>query len=474
MRARGQFLSTLIVVGLVAGGGFYLQREVGPKKAAAAVAGSATSGAWFCPHGGGPSGTKDWHATLAIANPGNRAVAIRVTDLGSGKPQPAESSTVPAGQEVLLSVPADAPESATFVEYFGGWVSAGWVMRAQGDVSGVAAESCSPQAARSWTLADGSTNLPHGLKQTKHDEDTLVIMNPFAVDAALTVVLLTQTRRPIHTKDLTDFVLPAERSVAIPVSKVALGEEAVSAVVEVSVGRVAAASLGSSFTEGIRSTEGLPGPPPRRVLLPAGSDQATSQLVIATPHAPTVTLSGSLHAEDAVQPVAGLAQQGQQGGSSQSYDAPITGPSAFELGVEGSNGIAAAVRSLAADTSHDEGATQGSPVAAGAWVVPPAADSEPARASLLLFDPGTQDARVTLRALVPADAEGAPDSTTVTVPAGRTISAPNRFVSAAPTASISAISAGTPIVAASAALSEGQNGVGGFAISTGVVDPGDP
>jgi hypothetical protein len=61
----------------------------------------------------------------------------------------------------------------------------------------------------------------------------------------------------------------------------------------------------------------------------------------------------------------------------------------------------------------------------------------------------------------------------VTVPAGRTISAPNRFVSAAPTASISAISPGAPIVAASAAFSEGQNGVGGFALSTGVVDPGE-
>ncbi len=473
MRARGQFVSTLIVVALVAGAGFYLQREVGPKEAMAAVPGSATSGAWFCPHGGGPAGTKDWHATLAIANPGRSDVAIRLTDLGSEKPQPAQPSTVPAGQEVLLSIPADTPESATFVEYFGGWVSAGWVMRAQGDISGVAAESCSPEAGRSWTLPDGSTNLPQGLKRSKHDEDTLVIMNPFAVDAALTVVLLTD-RRAIHTKELTDFVLPAERSVAIPVSKDALGYGAVSAAVQVSVGRVAAASLGTSFNDGIRSTAGVPGSPPHRVLLPAGPDQATSQLVVAAPHTPTVTLSGSVHGKDAVLPVSGLAQQDQQGGTARSYDATIEGPSAFELGAGGPDGIAAAVRTVAANTSHDEGATAGSPVAAEAWVVPPAAVSEPASASLLLFNPGTEDARVTLRALVPADAKGAPGSTTVTVPAGRTVSAPNGFVSAAPTASISAASSGEPIVAASAAFSEGQNGVGGFAISTGVVDPGDP
>jgi hypothetical protein len=477
MRARGQFVSTLILVALVAGAGFYLQRQVGPKEASAAVPGSATSGAWFCPHGGGPADSKDWHATLAIANPGKSDVAIRVTDLGSEKPQPAQPSTVPAGQEVLLSVPADAPESATFVEYFGGWVSAGWVMRAQGDISGVAAESCAPQADRSWTLADGSTNLPQGLKQSEHDEDTLVVMNPFAVDAALTVVLLTQDRRPIHTKELTDFVLPAERSIAIPVSTDALGYGAVSAVVQVSVGRVAAASLGTSFTDGIRSTAGVPGSPPNRVFLPAGPDRATSQLIVAAPRTSTVRLSGSVYGKDAVQPVSGLAQQDQQdqqGGTSRSYDATIEGPSAFELGAGGPNGIAAAVRTVAANTSHDEAATAGAPTAAENWVVPPAAVSEPATASLLLLNPGTQDARVTLRALVPTDAKGAPDSTTVTVPAGRTVSAPNGFVAAAPTASISAASPGEPIVAASAAFSEGRHGVGGFAISTGVVDPGDP
>src|SRR5438874_3948674 len=83
MRARGQFLGTVLVVGLVAAAGVYLQREVAPRALAAPVAGAATTGAWFCPHGGGPAGTKDWHATLAVANPGRNPVRIRVTELGS-------------------------------------------------------------------------------------------------------------------------------------------------------------------------------------------------------------------------------------------------------------------------------------------------------------------------------------------------------------------------------------------------------
>jgi hypothetical protein len=465
MRGRAQFFATVIVVALLAAAGVYLQREVGPRAAAAAAPGTPTSGAWFCPHGGGPAGTKDWHAALAVANPGSSDVTIRVTDLGSEKPPPARSSTVPAGEEVLLPVPADAPESSTFVEYFGGWVSAGWVIRAQGDVSGVAAESCAPEADRSWNLADGVT-------KDKGDEDQLVIMNPFATDAALSVALYSSDRQPTRTKDLTDFVLPGERSVSIRVSKFVKGSPAVSAEIRVTVGRVAAATLGTSLADGVRSTEGVPGPVPQRVYLPGGGDRATGQLSVSVPGAQSVQLSGTVHAEKSQQLVAGLEQESQAGASAQSYDATIDGPSTFELAAKG-GGIVAVARSVASDISHDEGATAGTPAPATAWLVPPAAFSEPASASLLLFDPGTEDVKVTLSAIAPADVKHPPPSREVTVPAGRTVLAPKGFVSAAPTSSILAVSSTGPIVAASAAYSEGEHGVGGFALVTGVTDPAE-
>ena len=469
MRARGQFLGTLLVIALVVVVGVYLQRQVGPKALAAPVAGTATSGGWFCPHGGGPEGTKDWHASLAVANPGTSPVRIRVTDLGAEKPAAAEASVVPPGRELLFDVPADSPEASTYVEYFGGWVSAGWVMRAQGTISGVAAEACTPEADRTWTLADGDTSLPQGARATEGNRTQLVIMNPFATDAALSVVLYAN-ERPTTTKDLTDFVLPGMRSISIPLAKYVKGPEALGAQVRVSVGRVAAATLSTSFFDGIRSAEGVPGPPPQRIFLPAGTGHASTQLAITAPEPQGVTVSGALRGRQPPQLVAGLDRQEQRGGTSAAHDTSIQGPTTYQITASG--GVASAVRTLRSHTSHDRAGTSGSPVAARAWVVPPAAASEPARPSILLLDAGTQDARVTLTAL-PSGKEKVPKPVTVTVPAGRSTSAPDRFASAVATSCVLAVSSGPPIVAASAAFSEGQHGVGGFAVATGVVDPAD-
>ena len=469
MRARGQFLVTLLVVVLVAAAGVYLQRRVGPKALAAPVGGTATSGAWFCPHGGGPEGTKDWKATLAVANPGPSPVHIRVTELGADKPAGADSSVVPPGRELLLDVPADSPEASTYVEYFGGWVSAGWVMRSQGTISGVAAEACAPEADRTWTLANGDASLPQGLPVKERNRTQLVIMNPFATDAALSVVLYGD-RQPTSPKDLTDFVLPAMRSVSISLEKYVVGPEALGAQVRVSVGRVAPATLTTSFANGVGSAEGVPGPPPQRIFLPAGARHASTQLAITAPEPQGVTISAALRGRQEAQPIADLQQQQQQGGTSSAHDTTIQGPAAYQITASG--GIAAAVRTLVPAVSHDRAATSGSPVAESAWVVPPAAASEPALPSIVLLNPGTEQARVTLTAL-PSGNGKAPKPVTVSVPAGQSAPAPSRFASAVATSSVLAVSSGPPIVAASAAFSEGKHGVGGFALATGVVDPAD-
>ena len=61
---------------------------------------------------------------------------------------------------------------------------------------------------------------------------------------------------------LTDVVLRPFRSVAFDVGDVVLGEPTVSALVDVSVGRVAAATLGVSGAGGIRSALGYLGTAP--------------------------------------------------------------------------------------------------------------------------------------------------------------------------------------------------------------------
>ena len=54
VRSRGQVLATIVVVAVVIAGAMYAEREVGARDLTAGPAGAAPSGAWFCPHGGGP------------------------------------------------------------------------------------------------------------------------------------------------------------------------------------------------------------------------------------------------------------------------------------------------------------------------------------------------------------------------------------------------------------------------------------
>ena len=79
-RGRGQGLLALAVLVVVVGGGFALQRGVGSRPREAAAPPTSSSGAWFCPHGGG---AKQWKATLYLANPGDAPVAVRVSSFSA-------------------------------------------------------------------------------------------------------------------------------------------------------------------------------------------------------------------------------------------------------------------------------------------------------------------------------------------------------------------------------------------------------
>jgi hypothetical protein len=91
------------VLVVVVGGGFALQRGVGPRTPPQAPPSTTSSGAWFCPHGGGP---KQWKATLFLANPGDGAVAVRVTSISAGKPRKPRAVTVPPQATVSVPIPA--------------------------------------------------------------------------------------------------------------------------------------------------------------------------------------------------------------------------------------------------------------------------------------------------------------------------------------------------------------------------------
>src|SRR6266511_5792950 len=119
---------------ILGGGGWYLEHEAGLHTVRALEGGplgtGAPSGAWYCPHGGGPAG---WSANLSITNPGDREVAVRVRDMtkkGSADPR---DLTVPPRTRISVNVPSYHREASTEVEYFGGWVAAGWVAVATGE-----------------------------------------------------------------------------------------------------------------------------------------------------------------------------------------------------------------------------------------------------------------------------------------------------------------------------------------------------
>ena len=454
MRFRGQAGWALLLLAVVVVGGVYLQREVGPKASAAASSEAAPSGAWFCPHGGGA----EWAVTLELANPGTTPVQVRVTGLSGSKPSKPQSLTVPPEAEIMVHEAAEERDSASFIEYFGGWVAAGWVIHAGGGEKGVAAEPCLPQAAEQWFVPDGLT--------TERQDAYVVIMNPFATHAIFTLTLYTQKRAPITAGAWTNVVLGPHRSRAFRLNATALGEGAVSTLVDVKVGRVAAASLGLSELGGIRSSIGVAGSPPQRTILPAGFAQGASTLVAMNTGDARPELEVTLLSKKTSQPLGSLVQNAPNAGSSQPYPVTMEGPSAID--VRSTPGTVVALRTLG--VSADQGSTGGASAPAGAWVVLPSIAGTPAHPGLILTNPGDAPAVVKL-SLLPSAPGVVPPPVTVTIQPGRVVAGPKLFVTDKPFAAILATAESGTLVPAAASYSLGQDGNATYAVSVGVPIP---
>lgn len=464
MRARGQVLSAVLVLAAVVGGGAYLQQEVGPRAPVAGAAGAAPSGAWFCPHGGGPSDeTSGWAVTLELANPGADPVDVRLRTVGATKPAKPELLTVPAGGEIRVPVPAGERDNASIVEYFGGWVAAGWVAHAGGGERGVAAEPCLPAAGQHWLLPDGTT--------AERQNAYAVIMNPFATPAVFTVTLYNDDRpAPVNTDDLTNITLKPNHATALRLNTALLGAQTVSARIDVSIGRVAAASLGVSEDGGIRASVGVPFPLPHRVILPGGFDQGRTELVLSNPSPEKMGVGATIFGRDAEQVVASLQDTLLGPASASTFAAGTEGPSAIVvLPAEVGAGVAGARRTFG--VASDQGSTTGASAPAAAWVVLPAIAGSPAHPGLVIANPGSEPVRVTLSFLPGPETGSPPGPVTVTVPAGRTVGAPKDFLEAAPNAAVLAVADAGTFVPAASSYSLGREGIATFAVALGVPIP---
>lgn len=455
MSGRGQTGLALLATTLIVVGGLALD-GLGARNAGPTVVGTAPTGAWFCPHGGAGEG---WRTVLWLANPGDSPVEVRVSTLGRGRPEAGTDATVAPGTRVQIPVPSDAWERATVVEYFGGWVAAGWVARAGGRESGVAAEPCLPQAGRRWFLPDGVTEAGR--------EGYVIVMNPFAVDAVVDVTLFSEKGQPVVTEDWSDVVLEAHRSVAFRLGSKLLGEPTVSALVQASVGRVVSGSLGVSSEGGVRSSAGILGPPAERSILPGGRDAGASDIVAMNPSEEEVALSGSALGKEDEEGLGGLQDATVGPAAAQSFQVSTLGATALD--VRAIPGAAVVRRSVA--PGPDEGAAAGAAGPAEAWVVLPATPNEsgPYTPRIVLANPGPEGIRVSLSALTSEDGEPPPEPVTVTVPAGRTASAPPEFMDEVPFAAILVRSSGGGVVPAAASFSEGDRA---YAVALGVPIPG--
>ena len=455
-RNRGQGVLAVILLAVVTGGGFALQRGLGPRLPEAAALGTARSGAWFCPHGGG---AKEWQATLYLANPGLDPVTARVTSLVARKASTTQGVTVPGQETVAVTVPAVGREASTYVEYFGGWLAAGWVAQGGGGEVGVGAEPCAPSAARTWFAPDGTTE--------QGQDAYLVVMNPFAVDAVFNIVLLTPRRAPIRNAKLTDRVLRPGKSVAFRLNAFAEGDPAVGAEVDVSIGRVAVSSLGISRDGGIRSVIGSTGVT-SSVDLPVGVGAGQSTLAVMVPGDAPLRFGATLISGGAPVPAGGLTASSQNPASAAAYPVTNPGASSIDVAADGSTLFAATQRSIG--VGNDDAATGGTASPASDWVVLPAIAGEPARPGLVLVNPGSAPVTVTLHALPPSGQASPPDIT-LSIAAGSVFQAPRGFLAQVDRAAIEVRSVGGDVVAMAASTSLGVKGLSTYALAMGVAVP---
>jgi hypothetical protein len=328
-RVRRRSPLILAAVLLAAGVAAALTLPVVSRTPSSGAPGDVTSGTWFCPHGGG----EGWSVQLEIANPSDEPLPIRVTTFdGDGKSR-SEDRTVPGGSTVSVDVEAGSASTSSTVEYFGGWVAAGWVTTAGGAQAGVAAEPCADRTASRWYLPDMST--------VEGEDDSIILSNPFAADAVFSVTLLTPGREPTRTDALTNVLLRARHTTAVRLRKTLLGEATVSAIVDVSVGRIAAATLDVTGTTGIRSAIGYAGSLEEPVVLPGALGSGAGDLVTMIPGTEGVALAASLLGTGPAQPVAGLAEAAPTGGSARTF--PVSAAEASAIVFE-SPGVALARR----------------------------------------------------------------------------------------------------------------------------------
>jgi hypothetical protein len=449
---RGQALLAVASVAFFVAALAWLDRT-GVRSPASLPPGTAPSGAWVCPHGGG----SELSVALYLANPGVAPVTARITELGTDAAGSPESYEVPAGSTLRIDQVPEDRGASTYIEYFDGWIGAGWVSSTE---EGVAAEPCAADAGRGWYLTDGTTQLD--------EEAYVVVANPFAAPAVMDVALYTADRAPIRDSEWTDLVIPARRSAALHLNTKVEGEPVVAVALEVSVGRVAAASLGVSDRTKVRSALGWTAPA-TAAIFPQMQGSGQTELLILSTSERSIRFGATGLSEAPPRPVGGLTEQEHGPAAARVYAIPVEpGPVGISLFTLEDAPVVAALRALG--SGEDLGATGGAVVRSESWLVLPAASSANAVPGAVLVNDGDSDVVATLE-LLPRAGETAATPATLRVPAHAAAAVPPEFWASAPGAAMLVRAEGGSLVALAATTSPGRGSADAFALSMGVALP---
>jgi hypothetical protein len=451
-RGRGQALAAAGTV-VAVGAALALLDAAGPRTPRQAAGARAPSGAWVCPHGGGDG----WTASVFLANPGRAPVAARVTSLGDRAPDAPTPVDVPPGRTVAVPADAREPGGSTYVEFFGGWIGAGWT--ASAGRAGGSAEPCAADSGRRWLVVDGSTQ--------QADDAFLVVANPFATSAVIDVGVHSPDRAPVRPSDWTDLVVRPGRSIALRLDSQIEGEPVAAADVEASVGRVVAGSV--VVTDGSRIRSALGATAPRAgSILPVVGGSGQAELLVLSIADRSIRIAATELSDEPPRPAGGLTEREQGPLAAAPYAVPVDGgPSAIRLFVLGGDAAASALRALG--PGGDLGSTSGTSMPASAWIVFPALASPSAERSIVLVNDGDASAVATLE-LLPGETGAATAPVTVDVPAHGAAAVPPAFLASAAGSAVLLRSAGGPVTALSASASPGD-GDGSYALSLGVPVP---
>jgi hypothetical protein len=352
-------------------------------------------------------------------------------------------------RQVYRAVSGSDPSDSSTVEYFGGWVGAGAVLRAGSSPPWTAAESCEPGPRRTSYLLDE----PTGSDETAY----LVVMNPFATEAVFGVTFVAEGR----TVEVGDLELPAGSSLAVNVNRSVLGDRTVGAVLVARIGRIAAASLGVGDDGGIRSAVGVPGTV-GAVVLPGAGDAGRSEVALLNAGSTGATYRVDLLAPDGRHAVEPPGQRlGPKAAATESLTA--TGPGAVVIRTTGGTGVAAARRTLG--LRGDEGSTVATSPARAWLLTSPAVDAT-SSVQVALANPGDRPVDVTLTPIADGGASGS-EPVRVTIPPGSAVAAPTDFLAGNVRASVLATGSGTFVASMTSTSGSGI----GYSVAAGVRVP---